>query len=379
MSKQIVQYLKVSLLVLQCSSFLFASNAWVSLMQTGEERLQAGRTQEALKYLFEAEKTSPGNLSPNLEKAAKARILLLIAEAYFDQAKVTEALDYSSRALVLYRGAGNQFLSQRLTCLATVALAHQKVGDFTGATKNFREILETIPNWQGPIGANTMEAWVQAAWFFLGLGQSAQTEELFQEMIQRSESSSERGIISQPLHGLASLYVTQKRYSEAEPLIRRSLNLATQPPLTQPVDIAARRLILAEALAGQKRMAEAEAEYGIALPILRRQTEPPLAMLGTGLHYLAMFRAQQGRFNEAIGYMEEASTILARWFTPDDPVMLRHQNEYLQVLRASGRKREAKAMRKALDQGRDSWQAQNPAMHTVDVRSFTHCTRNGFR
>lgn len=348
-----------------------SGEGWASLVRAGEQSLKTGKSQEALDALVAALKAYRADARPHSDDhAARAYIHHRIAEAYFAQTKPEAGLNYATRALMLYRKAGDQFLAHQLVCLSTTALAQQKTGDITGAARNFQEAVDLLPRWKGLIEYEPMEVWVQAAWFFQALGRTAQSEKLLGELIRRAETAARPGAASIPLHGLAGFLAADNRYLEAEQMARRALELSAYVPQFQEEDFAARRLVLAEALRGQKRLAEAEIELTAALPVFRRGIDRSRVLLGSGLHTLALLRADQRRFDEAIGHMEEAGAILAQWFTQSHPAILRHQYKYVGLLRAAGKKREAKALKKSFDAGVRTWQAQSPATHTLDARAF---------
>jgi len=237
-----------------------------------------GQAPKALKHLLQAQKAYRGLALSSLEQAGNARMHHMIAEAYFDQAMPAEALDHASRALKLYRSAGDQYQTHYLVCLGSVALAQQKLGNFTGASLHFQETVDMLSRWKVPINKTAMEVWVQTAWFFHAIGKADQSEKLFKELIRRAELLDDPALISLSFQGLAALYADLERYLEAELFIRQSLELARRLPLVREMDIAARRMILAQVLAGQKRRSEAEIEFTAAIPVLRRQNNPPYAI-----------------------------------------------------------------------------------------------------
>jgi len=111
------------------------------------------------------------------------------------------------------------------------------------------------------------------------------------------------------LRGLASLYIDQQRYAEAEPLLRRTLGIAESAPA--PSDdhrqAAVARVVgqLGQLEARQGRNAEAEAHYRRALAIVDKL--PPRFRNATGKcvqHYL--------RFLRANNRSQEAAAIEAR-------------------------------------------------------------------
>jgi TIR domain-containing protein/tetratricopeptide repeat protein/NB-ARC domain-containing protein len=169
--------------------------------------------------------------------------------------------------------------------------------------------------------------------------------------------------IARPTSGLMSqleLYLkTRGLYSEAEPLIRRSL--AIEEELGSDSEVATRLNNLAQLLKATNRLSEAE-------PLMRRTLEIGEASLGPRhpivairLSNLALLLQDTNRLSEAEPLMRQALEIDEASFGPNHPNVARELNNLAQLLQDTSRLSEAEPlMRRALEIDEASFGSDHP-------------------
>jgi tetratricopeptide (TPR) repeat protein len=100
----------------------------------------------------------------------------------------------------------------------------------------------------------------------------------------------------------------------------------------------------------------------------RKQGSPAEADV---LTHLGAFYARNGRHREAEPYFQRALEINRRLLPPDHPKLLDSMGAYATLLRATRRKNEAKKLEAYIDEHRQKYRADNPALaNAVDVHSL---------
>jgi tetratricopeptide (TPR) repeat protein len=117
--------------------------------------------------------------------------------------------------------------------------------------------------------------------------------------IDRATSAKQEINVALGLEWLASLYRSQGRYSEAEPLYGRSLSIVEQQLGADHPDVAASLNNLAGLYKSQGRYSEAEPLYGRSLSIREQQLGADHPDVANSLNNLAGLYESQGRYSEA--------------------------------------------------------------------------------
>jgi tetratricopeptide (TPR) repeat protein len=125
--------------------------------------------------------------------------------------------------------------------------------------------------------------------------------------------------IAQSLNNLAALYQSQGRYSEAEPLYLRSLNIYEHQLGFNHPDIAQSLNNLAGLYHSQGRYSEAEPLYVRAIKIYEQQLGSDHPDVATSLNNLAGLYHSQGQYSEAELLYARSLNIRERQLGPDHP------------------------------------------------------------
>ena len=114
----------------------------------------------------------------------------------------------------------------------------------------------------------------------------------------------------QELEGVAVAYMQEGRYDEAEPLLRKALEIAASN--MSEGNIAPVQINLSRALAGQGQLDEAESHARQGLEILKRTHGPTNTLVAYALKLLAEIRNAKGDVLGSQTYLQEASKVLAQ-------------------------------------------------------------------
>jgi tetratricopeptide (TPR) repeat protein len=161
----------------------------------------------------------------------------------------------------------------------------------------------------------------------------------FQSAIARRESLTDSTLLATSLNSLAALYRSQGRYSEAEPLLVRSLSIYEQQLGAEHPDVASSLNNLAELYRVQKRYEEAETLYVRALQIREEQLGRAVTLNNLGLLY-----CEQGRYSEAEPLLLEAIEIDRELLGEEHPDLATDLHNLALVYREQGRYSEAESL-----------------------------------
>jgi tetratricopeptide (TPR) repeat protein len=173
------------------------------------------------------------------------------------------------------------------------------------------------------------------------------------------------------LEDLAVVDVWKQKYSEAEQLLRRALNLTEaelggrDPLLTGSLQPLA--LVLTLEHRGDEAVELAERAWRIVQAASRPVPPPDRACT---LNALAVIYLRAGRPRQALPYAQESLAIAEQLFGPAQPKLAFYLQTNAAVLKQSGQKREAKAMEQRAQAIRVQSARDNPARLTVSVSSL---------
>ena len=167
------------------------------------------------------------------------------------------------------------------------------------------------------------------------------------------------------LNNLAILLRDTNRIEEAEPLIRRALEIDVAAFGEQHPTVAMNLNNLAQMLKSTNRVEEAE-------PLIRRALEIDMATFGaqhptvaTDLNNLAMLLRDTNRIKEAEPLMRRALEIDEATFGEEHPIVAMHLNNLAMLLRDTNRIEEAEPlMRRALEIGVAAFGEEHPIVAT---------------
>jgi tetratricopeptide (TPR) repeat protein len=193
--------------------------------------------------------------------------------------------------------------------------------------------------------------------------QYAEAEPLMRRSVEIFETSLGKGYptVGAPLNNLAALLKATNRLAEAEPLMRQALAIAEQSfgPDHPNVSICLNNLALL--LQDTNRLAEAEPLMRRALAIDERSFGPDHPSVARGLNILAQLLKATNRLAEAEPLMRRALAIDERSFGPDHPSVANSLSNLAQLLKATNRLAEAEPlMHRALAIAEQSFGPDHP-------------------
>jgi tetratricopeptide (TPR) repeat protein len=150
--------------------------------------------------------------------------------------------------------------------------------------------------------------------------------------------------VATSLNNLAGLYESQGRYSEAEPLYLRALEIRERQFGADHSNVANSLNNLAELYRNRGRYSEAEPFYLRALEICERQLGEEHPNFATSLNNLAGLYESQGRYDEAEAFHMQALDILERQLGTDHPDVATSLNNLAYLYQSQGRYSEAEPL-----------------------------------
>jgi tetratricopeptide (TPR) repeat protein len=146
------------------------------------------------------------------------------------------------------------------------------------------------------------------------------------------------------LNDLAGLYYFQGRYSEAEPLHVRSLSIREQQLGADHPNVATSLNNLAELYRLQGRYSEAEPLYERSLAISEQQLGADHPAVATSLNNLANLYYFQGRYSEAEPLYGRSLSIREQQLGADHPNVATSLNDLAELYQSQGRYSEAEPL-----------------------------------
>ena len=155
------------------------------------------------------------------------------------------------------------------------------------------------------VGIASAQDSVRLAYFDAGKiamknGKYDEAERLFRSAIKEADSAGKQDdIYAQSLSYLGRVYWYKAKYAEAEPLIKRAIELEEKVEGTEGTNVAAMLGSLASLYHDQGKLAEAESLFKRCLKIEEKAFGPNHREVATTVHNLARLYAAQGQFVEA--------------------------------------------------------------------------------
>jgi CHAT domain-containing protein/tetratricopeptide (TPR) repeat protein len=153
-------------------------------------------------------------------------------------------------------------------------------------------------------------------------------------------------LVASSLNNLALLYKNQGRYSEAEPLYKRSLAIREKALGLDHADTATALNNLGTLYRAQGRFGEAEPLYQRSLGIKEKTLGLDHPSVGTSLSNLALLYDSQGRYGEAEPLYKRSVAIYEKALGPDHPSVGPALNNLALLYWAQGRYGEAEPLYK---------------------------------
>jgi tetratricopeptide (TPR) repeat protein len=205
----------------------------------------------------------------------------------------------------------------------------------------------------------------QLGLFYLVKAQYREAEPLMRRALQIDERSlgKDHPSVAVRLNNLAQLLKDTNRLAEAEPLVRRALQIDEQSLGKDHPSVAVRLNNLALLLQDTNRLAEAEPLVRRALQIDEQSLGKDHPDVAIDLNNLAQLLKDTNRLAEAEPLMRRALQIDLQSFGKDHPSVARDLNNLAQLLQATNRLAEAEPlMRRALQIDEQSFGKDHPSV-----------------
>jgi tetratricopeptide (TPR) repeat protein len=274
------------------------------------------RYREAEPVLREAIALAPAT-GGNADRLASA--LANLATVYRAEARYAEAVPLYERALKVRQADPETPALEFPKLRAKMALLAQDMGDLVNAEKTIREALSMLER-RGAIesgeGANVLTD-------FAGILESEAKADAAEEPLQRALAIRERLLgpqnpaIAVALSKLGQAYRLENRLAKAEQAYRQALAIErTQAPSP---DLSETLNNLGNVLASQRRWKEAEALLREAIATWEKLLGPEHPSVAAGLGNLAALLQSRNRYDEAERLIERARQIDEKSLPPGHP------------------------------------------------------------
>ena len=218
-------------------------------------------------------------------------------------------------------------------------------GDYRAATERFEAALREAESFgrSDPRLAKTLS---DLALLYDAQGRFAEAEPLLRRSLEILEKAlgPNHLEVGAKLNSLALLYRAQVRYAEAEPLNQRSLGIAVKALGANHQIVGTSLNNLALLYREQGRFAEAEPLYYRSLVIREKALGPDHPDVGVSLNNLAALYQAQGRFAEAEPLFRRSLSISEKVLGPDHPSVGTMLNNLAELYDAQGRYAEAEPL-----------------------------------
>jgi tetratricopeptide (TPR) repeat protein len=210
-------------------------------------------------------------------------------------------------------------------------------------TSRFEGFLSQIQSLDSPKLATSLD---RLGRLYQSQGRYSEAEPLLQKALElRCQRLGEgHPDVSTSLNNLALLYSAQGRYTEAEPLYVRSLSIRERRLGEDHPDFATSLNNLAALYRDQGRYAEAEPLYVRSLSIREKQLGPDHPDFATSLNNLAALCRDQGRYVEAEPLFLRSLSIMERQLGADHPDVAISLNNLAGLYDTQGRYAEAEPL-----------------------------------
>lgn len=302
------------------------------------------------------------------EAEQRARAALAVAQAGGDAALADQAMAHNALAGIAFaRGdlpaAEAAYCTARDLGLRAPAPYHAMIvndASSCGVVKFFLERPDTLPAMQlardhalahlppdHPKMGNVLNS---SYGVLVRYGRYGEAEPLIRRHLEleRSLHSGDADDIYDPLSMLGRVLELREQYAEAETIMRAGAEMAERlRGKSQPYNRGMARTNLARILSRQGRLDEAVAEARAGLARLQEDVEPGDFNLGTGKVQLADHLASVGETTEALALVDAGLALLTERLAPDHSEVLGAQLIRARILARAGRTEEALSLARA--------------------------------
>ena len=169
-------------------------------------------------------------------------------------------------------------------------------------------------------------------------GKFTEAESLYKRALELREKAlgAEHLDVATDLNNLGAMYIARGKFAEAEPLLKRSLAIREKALKPNHPDLASSLNNLAELYRNQNRNAEAEPLYKRALAIIEKAFEPEHNERARTLNNLAILYYNQAKYAEAESLFQSSIAIKEKLVGPNHVDVARSINNLASVHRDQG-------------------------------------------
>ncbi len=269
-------------------------------IEAGENAYRAGRYAEAEKVLIGAAREAEEQGKENSPELARS--LRGLGLVYSLTGKPEEAEPAARRCLAVQ--------------MATLAPDDPGIAD----SLNLLSIISKEKR-LGPEDPDVATSFGNLAALYLSQGKAAEAEPLLKRSLEIREKAfgPEHDSVALSLNNLAMYYFTQGRQAEAEPFLKRALEVREKLLGPESSDVAQSLNNLAEVYENQKKYAEAELMLSRALSIYEKALGPEHPDVGQSLNNLAELYRAEGKYGQAEPLYRRALDIIQNALGPEHP------------------------------------------------------------
>jgi tetratricopeptide (TPR) repeat protein len=187
-------------------------------------------------------------------------------------------------------------------------------------------------------------AWLAELYRFQGRYSEAEPLLVRSLSIREQRLGADHPDVAQSFNNLAALYESQGRYTKAEPLLVRSLSIVEQQLGANHPDVATSLNNLALLYRSQGRYSEAEPLFVRSLSIYEQQLGADHSDVATSLNNLALLYKSQGRYSEAEPLFVRSFSIREKQLGADHPNVAQSLNNLANLYESQGRNSEAERL-----------------------------------
>ena len=187
---------------------------------------------------------------------------------------------------------------------------------------------------------------VGLGWFYQGQTLYSQAEPWLKKGLEMAKTrfGDEHNAVAASLNNLALLYKSQGRYSEAEPLYRQALEMKQRLFEGDHPYVAHSLNNLGRLYESQRRYSEAEPLYRQALEMKQRLFSSDHPYVAHSLNNLASLYQSQRRYSQAEPLYRQALEMFQRLFEGDHPYVAHSLNNLANLYESQGRYTEAEPL-----------------------------------
>jgi tetratricopeptide (TPR) repeat protein len=176
----------------------------------------------------------------------------------------------------------------------------------------------------------------------------AEAEPLYKRSLEIRENKlgPEHPDVAQSLHNLAEIHRLQGKYAEAEPLFKRSLAIREKALGPEHPDVAQSLNNLALVYGSQRKYAEAEPLHKRSLAIREKKQGPEHVSVVQSLNNLALLYSSQRKYSEAEPLYRRSLEIREKKLAPDHPDLATSLNNLAEIYRLQRKYAEAEPLYK---------------------------------